>query len=74
MVGNKMTKSTRYFGLVRAEIDDQERSLVLKLKRLGNRRHDLGKGHQRWCLDWALSQLAAYRQNGYALTIEAASG
>ena len=61
----------RYFGLVYASIDHQNKRVNLRLKRLGDRRHDLGKGHQRWCLD----ALADLREAGYIFeTPEAVPG
>ena len=63
----------KHFGLVTAVISDRDRRVELRLRQPADNRHGLGKGHVDWCLSWALSVLADYRQQGYTLSIEAAS-
>lgn len=57
---------TKYFGLVRAEINKDERRISLSFMPRG--KGQLDKNHPQRCLSWALAALKPYTDKGFVIS------
>ena len=62
--------SKRFFGIVIADIDDEDHQVDLSFAPRG--RDPLDDGHLDRCLNWALSSLADLETKGYAIQLPGA--
>ena len=62
-----VSAETKYFGLVRAEIDHSRQRVTLKVRKPGpgGKSKRYGKKGRDKCIKWALKSLQDYQRQGY---------